>query len=79
VATVNSETFEIDWDLDLSMVYLYKIQNGEEYFLYDVDHGGATLWTTRIVKAMSFTSEAEANEFKDEYLQDRDDFSITKK
>jgi hypothetical protein len=80
MATVNSDTLELefDWELDLSMVYLYKIHYGDEYFLHDVKDG-ATQWTTRISRAKSFSSYEEADKFSQEHLPNRNDFSTTKR
>lgn len=70
----------IEWELeiDLTMFYLYKIQNNQEYFLYEVEDQ-ATLWTADFDKAISFISEEAVENFKEEYLPRRNDVNIMKR
>ena len=70
--------FTIDWDLDLSMYYLYKIENRKEYYLKDIDDG-QVVWTAQLRKAIEFGSEDEVNEFKKQFLPGRNDFSLTRR
>ena len=70
--------FTIDWDLDLSMYYLYKIENRKEYYLKDIDDG-QVVWTAQLRKAIEFGSEDEVNQFKDQFLPGRNDFSLTRR
>jgi len=70
------ELLELDWDL--TMLYLYKIQNGQEYFLCDIVDG-ATLWTTQLCKAIQFGMEDNVEQFIREYLPGRKDFNLTRR
>ena len=69
---------DLEWDLDPTLLYLYKIQNSKEYFLRDVVDG-KTVWTAHMARAYGFGTEQEVEEFKQKYLPGRKDFNITRR
>jgi len=68
--------FDIDWDLiDISMYYVIKEQNDQEYYLSNVK-ANKIEWTSEFMHALDFDSSKEANEYISQYLPNRTDIEI---
>jgi len=70
--------FEIDWDVDLSMYYLYKVENGREYYLKDIVDD-QVIWTAQLCNAIQFGTEDEIELFRNTFLPNRVDLTPTRR
>ena len=70
--------FDIEWDMDLSSYYLYKVENSREYYLKDIVEE-RVIWTAQLRHAIQFGSEDEIDLFRNTFLPNRIDLTSTRR
>jgi len=70
--------FDIEWDMDLSSYYLYKVENSREYYLKDILKE-QVIWTAQLRNAIQFGSEDEIELFRNTFLPNRIDLTSTQR